>query len=414
MKLFNIVRSDLELNVTSLDQSESAYFQDVEFIRAVEHLAQNDTRDISIFIYMSAEYPETHPFFEFTVNAPAFKEFCSVETPKFVICMAACVYRNDAQIYAKTRTQIVPEQKERFLENNYRLLGSGDDVLSKIELAIDKHLLGFDFNKNAQYFKTYLSETFSCPIIILVQCKDTLQKIYPHAFDVIDFPNVKFVSYKTGLCRAAQINTAPLANRTTDVVVTGTASAHIYPYRHIFRMYKQDLIRNAGFTVKDTYLEYAKAIRACRGAPTGLSHDTISSLVEVRRAQYASYQQQLQQSKISICCSSVFMYPLAKYFESISQGAVVVGDDFLGSKEHGFVHNENIVFCDVNEIDRVCIDLLSKPDELDRIQANALNLARSKLNLDSEVRELVDLAFDTRKEMNLERIPYEDTLYRYT
>jgi hypothetical protein len=97
----------------------------------------------------------------------------------------------------------------------------------------------------------------------------------------------------------------PLAERPVACLATGVRADKVYPLRG--RM--MDLIHKG---------HIQGTVRSHPGY-------RLKSNAEIRQ-QYETYRAELRSAKLSLCCSSVHKYPLAKYIESAAAGCLIVGD----------------------------------------------------------------------------------------
>jgi hypothetical protein len=126
--------------------------------------------------------------------------------------------------------------------------------------------------------------------------------VFHHESDYVEYRNV-IGSTAATWCHAAPV-TPEVAweDRKNYVITTGCTAEKIYPVRcRAARAMASfsDTLRHPGYRLPDR-----KAVVI----------------------QYASYLRALSNSKISICCSSVYKYPLAKLFESAMCGCVIATD----------------------------------------------------------------------------------------
>jgi glycosyltransferase involved in cell wall biosynthesis len=93
----------------------------------------------------------------------------------------------------------------------------------------------------------------------------------------------------------------------------------------------------------------------------------------------------MRDSKIGIMCSSIFGYPLKKYFEYMANGCVVVGQMPKNKDELGFKHLHNVCECSIDEIPDV-IDFLIKNESIRlKIAKNARDLILNMYTMDHAV-----------------------------
>ena len=107
-------------------------------------------------------------------------------------------------------------------------------------------------------------------------------------------------------CHGAPVTPeVPWSERDKGVILTGCTAKNVYPIRH-----------NALLAIHEGYLD---AFHLPHPGYRLQGRAAIAS-------QYLSYLNTLSHSKVSICCSSIYKYPLAKMFESAMCGCVVATD----------------------------------------------------------------------------------------
>jgi len=385
MRFFNQLRDDADLHLGELSDAQ----QDIAFLKELQRFVSFDKScDCDVFVYTPHNYPIEHPYYDLTKQAPTYKEFAGSGNPKVIFCLVPCVYRNDPHLYTANIKPLVTQKAIQLIKCKQELLGVNSDIETQLK-QLQQFAKGWDLEARMAYVKQDLQQLVPCRTIVLVQYKSILEQLYPNIFHWPDMPHVVFTDIKQGMIDFTQINDKPIAQRSTDVIVTGTCSSTVYPYRYIYRNAKSKQIAEAGFITADTYKDYLASRIAYVNAKT---QKEIVIAAQARAQQYVDYLRALSKSKISICCASVFSYPLGKYVESMSQGCVVVGQEFPNYEHYGFIPDKNIVFCDIAELGRVCINLLRDTCRMQEIQNASIELAKTKLNWTAEIRRMLDLS----------------------
>jgi hypothetical protein len=176
-------------------------------------------------------------------------------------------------------------------------------------------------------------------------------------------------------------------NRSNDVIMTGNKSSFIYPLRNSIRE-KFNSKANA-FTTLDTFEAYLFD----RGKTKAIASDFSSSSksIDLRNKLHKEmnliYRQTLdnycfflKKSKIGIVCSSIYGYPVAKYFELFAQGVLVIGDMPIDGSEYGLINNETMVECTLDNVEDKVLYYLNNSEERERITRNALNFIHTSYN----------------------------------
>lgn len=280
-----------------------------------------------------------------------------------------------------------------------------DSVLYKKE-TLDRFRDEPCFNQGSNSFDSALMSYSNKILIHEGRIKEMLDSIYLSAnsllADIIIVPVLCFSHYKhSGLLNDERFNfihydhlvpycitedAITLPTREIDVFLSGTALSFIYPYRNLVR---SKILPSLGTKMKtlDDYPDYISNYiiprskrfqdRLLLNDPYQLQdlNDELRTMDNIR---YDKYLEKIRDSKVSICCSSIYGYPLKKFLESMSMGAVVVGDLPKFPDECGIVHGFNAIQCDLNELDSVIHDLMEKPDYLHQLALNAQKLIESR------------------------------------
>lgn len=217
-------------------------------------------------------------------------------------------------------------------------------------------------------------------IIIPVLCYDTYFES-----GLLDDPRFSFIRYEH-LVSSCISKRELLAERDTDVFFSGSALSIVYPYRFVFRETKAVSFAN-NFSFYDDYPSYigdyiyprnellSKKDEIYDVSELQTLNDTIEKLDNER---YGAYLDHLQNSRISVCCSSIFGFPLKKFVESMSKGCVVVGDLPKYPELCGIRDGFNAVQCTLDEIEDTVEKLLRNPTKTLYLASNALDLIEDR------------------------------------
>jgi hypothetical protein len=217
------------------------------------------------------------------------------------------------------------------------------------------------------------------PMIYFVQAMQIWKRFFTQ-WDFFEFfKNPTFDNNELDLYKA----------RENEVVVAGTQIRAIYPYR-FHALHKLKNVENLKIlnTVHDfnSKRDLIDSVRkdflnntnrrdfevACN------FHDQIN---EIQNSIFANYIQMLRKSKIGIGCCSVFGFPLAKYFEMMANGVLVIGQLPFDSDVYGLVDNETMVQSTISELPSKIDFYLKNPNERNRIIENAYNLTQKRYTL---------------------------------
>jgi spore maturation protein CgeB len=158
---------------------------------------------------------------------------------------------------------------------------------------------------------------------------------------------------------AKKFNPSPYKD--IDITFLGAVNKY-YPLREII---KKELPL---FAKKNNY----KIINPCRIllVPKFLQRNDI--LEKLPYYQYGKkYVNTLNRSKILIFCSSIYKYPVLKYFEGMASGCLVMADEPGGSKELGFKDGYNFVKINKENWKEKVSYYLENEEERNKIGANA-------------------------------------------
>jgi hypothetical protein len=175
-----------------------------------------------------------------------------------------------------------------------------------------------------------------------------------------------------------------IKDRQTQCFFSGAVSKGIYPLRSAFEIILSKMNDLKIHNNNQTYREYLKK----RSEWVSTYNKQIETGVRAKNsdyflnrafetldeAHYEGYMQKLGQSKIAVCCASIFGYPLKKYWEAMSQGCVVVGQLPKYAEKYGIVDGVHMVSCDIDSFEKTIRNLLQDEKRMNEISKNARQL----------------------------------------
>jgi hypothetical protein len=166
-------------------------------------------------------------------------------------------------------------------------------------------------------------------------------------------------------------------SRSNDCLITGQMIPHIYPFRYLLGQILDRCNDIKTINLSDAYRHVQEQIsdhlnRTQAGALSLKYFNSFSEQVMLDHKK--RFLNTIRDSKTAVGCSSVFGYPLKKYFEFMANGCVVVGQMPINKDDLGFKHLENVYECQLEEVPDA-IRMLCKNDDLRiRLAKNARNL----------------------------------------
>jgi glycosyltransferase involved in cell wall biosynthesis len=180
-------------------------------------------------------------------------------------------------------------------------------------------------------------------------------------------------------------------DRPFDCFLGGLAIPFVYPYRYLaFEKIKKmgnelKIVPENRIAHNEKYQEGLTLYE--NGYITKTQLDIRTDLLG--RMQYEEYLDRASSSKVAVACSSVFGFPLKKYFEYMARGCVVVGNLPKYAKEYGIVHMENAIECDVDDIEDAVKLVLNNNDLRIKLAKNGLKLVRDRYTPKQQVDNLM-------------------------
>jgi glycosyltransferase involved in cell wall biosynthesis len=218
---------------------------------------------------------------------------------------------------------------------------------------------------------------------------------------LLDTDNIVFVHNNLPIAdKYIQSPIKSLNDRFFDCCITGSNYANVYPYRYAART----IVNNMNDIViqdnTESYVVYnrkrAELIRNYEeevrtGISKGLSDISLNQLFQrLDDEQYDGYMSMLHNSKIFVCCSSIFGYPLKKFWEGMSMGCVIVGQMPKYADKYGIKHNVHMVNSELNDLDKTIRELLRDPERMGFISNNAIELVKNSYSFSRFADNILD------------------------
>jgi hypothetical protein len=173
-------------------------------------------------------------------------------------------------------------------------------------------------------------------------------------------------------------------NRSNDCLITGQMIPHIYPFRVISLslLNKCDDIKKKGLSKEYLGLQNEIKENLSKVHKGDLPIDKFQLASEGQMKKHKDdFIEAIRNSKTAIGCSSVFGYPLKKYFECMANGCVVVGQMPTNKEELGFKHMVNVYECSVDEVPDAIRFLCKNDDIRTQLAKNARELILNKYTM---------------------------------
>lgn len=214
--------------------------------------------------------------------------------------------------------------------------------------------------------------------------------IYENKEKMID-AKVSFVPFLPAVADERIVGKQDLyaSKRPYDCFLAGSLNAFVYPFRYIAFKKIRAVAEAKGWVLAEESrtLFKSKAEGVNKKFQCGeISKKQLDLEVHlISQMQYADYFEKASKAKLAITCSSVFGYPLKKYFEYMASGCVIVGNLPKNAGRYGLKHMENVFECEVDEIEEA-VDFLLKNESI-RLQlaTNALKLVKDKYTMKARV-----------------------------
>jgi hypothetical protein len=203
-----------------------------------------------------------------------------------------------------------------------------------------------------------------------------------------DFDNIFFVNNSLPISNTyLQMVKPRIADRSVDCCISGSNYHNVYPYRYAARKILSSMHDIVVADNTDSYHEYNRQRQSMikeyesdiaqgkRKDKSDVSLNKAFGLVDDN--QYQEYMSMLQSSKIFICCSSIFGYPLKKFWEGMAMGCVVVGQMPKYADAYGIVNGVHMIDCPIDDLEQVISHLLRHPDKMDAISRQAILLTQT-------------------------------------
>lgn len=183
-----------------------------------------------------------------------------------------------------------------------------------------------------------------------------------------------------------------IQSRKYDCFFAGAVSPGIYPYRFAFEKKIQGM---SDLKIHDNNYEYTKYRETRfgkwvrnyeRDVKEGVRKDVSDFFLnrafeQFDEAHYSEYMKTLEDSKISLCCASIFGYPLRKFIEGMAMGSVVVGQMPKHPDKYGIIDNVHMVSCTIDGMEDTIRQLLKEPERMQEISKNAKKLVKERYTI---------------------------------
>ena len=192
--------------------------------------------------------------------------------------------------------------------------------------------------------------------------------------------------------RLAKKTTKPLEERSFDIFFCGAISQGIYPARFAFAKILNTIKDLKICNFNDRYLQHLHGTRkqwrdkyeqeVRDGVRKDISDFFLNRAFELLDDNnYSSYIENIENSKISICCASVFGYPLRKFFEAMAMGTVVVGQIPKYAERYGIIDGVHMVSCSIDNMEETARKLLKDDKKMKEIAENAKELVKNQYSI---------------------------------
>lgn len=177
-------------------------------------------------------------------------------------------------------------------------------------------------------------------------------------------------------------------NKDKDIVITGESIPYIYPFRFNAFDKIKDLNITHGVSFVDTNTFYFKKKQELQSTAVDFnnqpSNSTCTSLIIKAQQLYHEiiddYYSSLARSKVGIACSSIYGYPLGKYFEMMANGVIVIADSPIDNEDIGLIPGENFIESTPKDIISHTLDIITNHQKYRKIKENALEYVNSVYN----------------------------------
>ncbi len=341
---------------------------------------------ISVMLECGFDYP-SYPFGETSTNQvltlrDEFKRANGIK-----IQISEYMMEIDLQVF-----KTIPSE-HFFYDKACKLLDRQDLLYPDTRELFDKHFVR-NRNEKPCFIDMYIRQNRNTDKILLVpiNCFDHIKMsgvLDDRRQDLIE-SRVHFVPFIPAVDLRFEISEDVIVKkeRPFDCLLAGSLNAFVYPYRHaafkiIERMNRKDIIIERGS--KMTFFNKTPEITQKYLKKEITHRERDEQFNELAIAQMNDYISRISNSKIAVVCSSVFGYPLKKYFEYMSLGCVIVGDAPKYATELGFKHMENIYICEIDEIEKAVMYLLQNDELRIRLALNAKKLIDERYTTKSRV-----------------------------
>jgi len=172
----------------------------------------------------------------------------------------------------------------------------------------------------------------------------------------------------------------PSSEKEYDVVFLGSSEKKVYPLRNAIVQGLPRLCKEKGWR----YM--------LKGRPPGeTTQRNISELLSQGYIVGERYAEVLAKSKVFIFGSSIFRYPLSKYFEVMGSGTLVMADEPQTAQQLHFEDGENYVRINVENWEETLEYYLENDDERMMIASRGYDTVMKYHSAEARAKELVNL-----------------------
>ena len=305
----------------SFDNTNNYEIYDLIFVNFHHTNTCNSDEDEFIFLqdFLDSNNPK-----KIAINC-----YLAFKDPQEVIISSykTMIYKSNAfDLYDPNHFQELREYNKRILDNNYLSIDATVNKFEKTNVLIFHLALSANSWRKIDRKKNFLS-FFKSPSISLAEKKANNSK-------------------------------------DTDIVITGETLPFIYPFRF-------NAINN---------IKHALASEFKTQSNNTICTDFFHKARQVYFEAINDYYNALSRSKVGVACSSIYGYPLGKYFEMMANGVIVIADSPIDNEDIGLIPGVNFLESTVQGINDKVLDVLTNYQKYIKIKENALEYVNSVYN----------------------------------
>ena len=279
-----------------------------------------------------------HRFGFETEDKESFNSFCetNAENKKIIDFTMAWL---DPQVYASYGNF----DKDCEIFNSIKRFQNISD--EEIDRFMESFLLGFEPFSIANLEKMRLDSEAEC--MMFVQYPEHIKEICLEKGIQTEIPMVRMLQGMPSNKKSLK-DLKKRDLRKNKAILTGSSLPKVYPVRHLIR------------------LENPKSV-----------HIRAKGDMSDFKQEHISFLEDLEDSVFSICTPSIMQLPVAKYYESIWMGAIVVTPRFENMELYGLVENETCLVLDLSKsVEDQILSFIGRED-LEYIQRKAYFMVES-------------------------------------